>query len=78
MDVHPYYGPGNIVIDTCSRCDVIWLDFGELRQVTDAPGKDRGKRFEIGEPAEDVRLRPTPVKTSGGGPVLQLLEDLLS
>jgi Zn-finger nucleic acid-binding protein len=42
MDVHPYYGPGNILIDTCSRCDVIWLDNGELKQVGDAPGRDRG------------------------------------
>jgi Zn-finger nucleic acid-binding protein len=41
MDVHPYFGPGNIVIDTCSRCDVIWLDSGELKQITDAPGRDR-------------------------------------
>jgi Zn-finger nucleic acid-binding protein len=30
MDVHPYYGPGNIVIDTCSQCDLVWLDHGEL------------------------------------------------
>ena len=42
MDVHPYYGPGNIVIDSCAGCNVIWLDFGELKQVVDAPGKDRG------------------------------------
>lgn len=41
MDVHPYYGPGNVVIDTCSACDVIWLDFGELEQIENAPGRDR-------------------------------------
>lgn len=41
MDAHPYYGPGNIVIDTCTRCDAVWLDSGELGQVTDAPGGDR-------------------------------------
>ena len=41
MDVHPYYGPGNVVIDTCSRCDLVWLDTGELGQITDAPGADR-------------------------------------
>jgi Zn-finger nucleic acid-binding protein len=44
MDVHPYYGPGNVVIDTCSRCDLIWLDVGELRQITEAGGRDRGWR----------------------------------
>lgn len=41
---HPYYGPGNVVIDNCERCDVIWLDFGEMRQIVDAPGSDRGRR----------------------------------
>ncbi len=42
MSTHPYYGPGNIVIDTCPHCRVIWLDYGELGQVIDAPGRDRG------------------------------------
>jgi Zn-finger nucleic acid-binding protein len=45
MDVHPYYGPGNVVIDSCQRCDVIWLDFGELEQITTAGGRDRGWRI---------------------------------
>ena len=36
-----YYGPGNIVIDTCPACDLVWLDAGELRRVVDAPGLDR-------------------------------------
>lgn len=44
MDVHPYYGPGNVVIDTCARCDAVWLDVGELKQIADAPGRDRGSR----------------------------------
>jgi Zn-finger nucleic acid-binding protein len=45
MDVHPYYGPGNVVIDTCSGCNLVWLDFGELKQITDAPGGDRRQRW---------------------------------
>jgi len=36
-----YYGPGNIVIDTCPTCDLVWLDAGELRRAVDAPGPDR-------------------------------------
>jgi len=44
MDVHPYYGPGNVVIDSCRRCDVIWLDFAGLTQITEAGGRDRGWR----------------------------------
>ncbi|MBN1513159.1 MAG: zf-TFIIB domain-containing protein [Phycisphaerae bacterium] len=38
MDVHPYYGPGNAVIDTCARCGLIWLDHGELGVIERAPG----------------------------------------
>jgi len=42
MDTHPYYGPGNCVVDTCIRCGVIWLDYGEITVITNAPGRDRG------------------------------------
>jgi Zn-finger nucleic acid-binding protein len=44
MSTHPYYGPGNVIIDTCDGCDLVWLDFGELQQIVDAPGQDRGRR----------------------------------
>jgi len=44
MLVHPYYGPGNVVMDSCEGCDAVWLDFGELKQIVDAPGADRGRR----------------------------------
>ena len=44
MSTHPYYGPGNVIIDTCETCDLVWLDFGELQQIVDAPGQDRGRR----------------------------------
>lgn len=44
FQTHPYYGPGNVIIDSCAHCDVIWLDFGELKQIVDAPGGDRGSR----------------------------------
>jgi Zn-finger nucleic acid-binding protein/DNA-directed RNA polymerase subunit RPC12/RpoP len=36
-----YYGPGNVVIDRCEPCDLVWLDGGELQRVIDAPGPDR-------------------------------------
>lgn len=41
METHPYLGPGNIVIDTCNVCNLIWLDGMELEQATNAPGLDR-------------------------------------
>ena len=54
MVTHPYFGPGNVVIDSCEACAHVWLDFGELRQIVDAPGKDRGNREMprpvVGEP----------------------------
>ncbi|MCE9531639.1 MAG: zf-TFIIB domain-containing protein, partial [Planctomycetes bacterium] len=30
MDTHPYGGGGNVVVDTCYRCKLIWLDAGEI------------------------------------------------
>lgn len=42
METFQYNGPGNIVIDTCHPCDMIWLDYGELQKVVNAPGRDRG------------------------------------
>ena len=38
MEVHPYYGPGNVVIDTCSACQYIWLDHSELSRVERSTG----------------------------------------
>ena len=39
MDVHPYYGPGCVVVDTCHRCCLIWLDHGEIGVIERAPGR---------------------------------------
>ena len=38
METHPYYGPGNAVIDSCSRCKMVWMDNGDLAQLVRAPG----------------------------------------
>jgi len=37
MLAHFYEGPGNVVIDTCERCHMNWLDPGELRRIAVAP-----------------------------------------
>lgn len=39
MDVHPYYGPGAIVIDSCGRCKIVWFDHGEIAAIERAPGR---------------------------------------
>jgi Zn-finger nucleic acid-binding protein len=59
LATHPYYGPGNVVIDSCDTCDAIWLDFGELRQIVDAPGRDRGGRERAAAAKEDWTPDPT-------------------
>ncbi len=46
MDAHPYYGGGNVVIDTCATCQLVWLDFGELRKI--ASHQPRGVDRSIG------------------------------
>ncbi len=38
MEVHPYYGPGNQIIDSCCRCSLVWIDSGELAAIERAPG----------------------------------------
>jgi Zn-finger nucleic acid-binding protein len=61
MDVHPYYGPGNVVIDSCSACDLIWLDHGELKQISEAPGRDRRDRdasISMPAPAREIPAPP--------------------
>ena len=47
MTGHPYGGPGNVNIDTCERCSVIWLDRDELRRVVLAP--DRSSLYSRGD-----------------------------
>lgn len=41
MVTFPYGGPGNIVIDNCPDCHVLWLDQRELIRIIDTPGRDR-------------------------------------
>jgi Zn-finger nucleic acid-binding protein len=70
LATHPYYGPGNAVIDSCDTCDVIWLDFGELKQIVDAPGRDRGARERAAAEKEEWTPDPTagrPLMNRGDG-----------
>ena len=41
METHPYYGPGNVVIDSCCGCGCgyVWLDHGELATLARAGGR---------------------------------------
>jgi len=35
---HPYYGPGNVVIDSCAECGYVRLDHAELSSVERSAG----------------------------------------
>jgi Zn-finger nucleic acid-binding protein len=37
MDTHFYAGPGNVIVDSCDGCCLIWLDRGEITRVAHAP-----------------------------------------
>ncbi|MEO5896194.1 MAG: hypothetical protein ABIS06_10865 [Vicinamibacterales bacterium] len=66
MDTYPHYGPGNVVIDNCAGCDLVWLDFGEIRQIVAAPGKDRGGRQVV--PMDDDYVRYGPSEAEDDAP----------
>jgi hypothetical protein len=40
MDTHFYAGPGNVIVDSCGDCFLIWLDRGELMRIVHAPDED--------------------------------------
>ncbi|MCM2369316.1 zf-TFIIB domain-containing protein [Aporhodopirellula aestuarii] len=39
MDSFFYAGPGRVAIDSCDRCERVWLDCGEITAITEAPGR---------------------------------------
>lgn len=41
MDQHAYGGGGNVEVDSCEACGVLWLDRGELSRVVAAPDREQ-------------------------------------
>jgi Zn-finger nucleic acid-binding protein len=39
METHVYGGGGNVVMNDCERCEVNWLDHGELERIVRAPDR---------------------------------------
>ena len=39
MDTFNYYGPGNVILDSCETCKLTWLDQNELVKIIRAPGR---------------------------------------
>ena len=39
METFNYYGPGNVILDTCDACKLTWFNHGELGMIIRAPGR---------------------------------------
>jgi len=48
MEVHPYYGAGRAIIDSCADCKLVWIDQGELTNLERSPGRRSPAMMEIG------------------------------
>jgi Zn-finger nucleic acid-binding protein len=55
MHAHLYAGPGNVVIDSCERCEANWLDGGELRRIALSPDTVVRRRDDT----SNVHLEPS-------------------
>jgi Zn-finger nucleic acid-binding protein len=77
MGTYQYLGPGNIVIDTCHADDLIWLDYGELEKVLDAPGRDRGVPRKKPDAGEEEKREPER-RTKFEQRLVDLLESFFS
>jgi Zn-finger nucleic acid-binding protein len=51
MSTHLYGGPGNLIVDNCTNCILIWLDNNEFNRIIRAPGRPP-HRETIDEPDE--------------------------
>jgi len=63
METHPYYGPGNVIIDSCGDCGYVWLDHGELATLERAVGRPEptpDSTLQSGEPIWYHRHVETP------------------
>lgn len=47
LDTHFYAGPGNVVVDTCDNCLLMWLDRGELTRIAHAPDEDTADAYRF-------------------------------
>jgi Zn-finger nucleic acid-binding protein len=66
MDTHPYHAGGNAVIDTCDRCQLVWLDAGELTVIGNYQGRSAPPVRSVtsdDEPAPPPPAPPEPETT---------------
>lgn len=64
MDEHAYGGGGNVNVDSCEKCDVIWLDRGELSRIVAAPDRDPQAEFDVYYGDRSDESRPTAARAT--------------
>jgi Zn-finger nucleic acid-binding protein len=64
METHPYYGGGNVVIDSCDACQFVWLDAGELTRLGDWAPHKRPR-----DPLPTPAVEPVPQPLAGSHPL---------
>jgi Zn-finger nucleic acid-binding protein/DNA-directed RNA polymerase subunit RPC12/RpoP len=37
METYPYGGAGNVVLDNCLKCGILWLDYDEVSRIVQTP-----------------------------------------
>jgi len=77
MDAHFYAGPGNVIIDSCETCSLIWLDRGELMRIARASdGTLLDPEPLPGDPGPD--LQPDTFDSSNLVGNVRLVDSILS
>lgn len=59
MEVHPYYGAGRAIIDSCAACQLVWIDKGELTGLERSPGRRSPAMMEVRNLVEGMHQQVT-------------------
>lgn len=69
MEVHPYYGAGRAIIDSCAACQLVWVDLGELTGLERSPGRRSPAMMEVQNLVKGVQQEVTGDYSPAGKPV---------
>ncbi len=71
MEVHPYYGAGRAIIDSCAACQLVWVDRGELTGLERSPGRRSPAMMEAQNLVQGVTKQVIGEYTSAAKPVAE-------
>jgi Zn-finger nucleic acid-binding protein len=71
MDEHFYGGPGNVIIDSCEECSLIWLDHGAITRIASAADVSTPPESSFSEDSDQQQVE----NSSGGGMIVEGIID---